>query len=263
MFCTKCGKEVVGDGKFCANCGQPIDLEHRNETFCAAELPKQARTAPFPQIGESISVFRKAKALFPKYKVAPKVPLDWLYGTTDVIFTESYFVVLTATPQTALKEFSDKMTDRLPAGLALVGGPVGAVLGGALSASLFAAGGISEKLFGKKDSIELEALAQLFTCGHAIYARKEDLNFKLFNLKKPIFYYYHEVYANGLFHWLDQTIDLSLRFNDEAHNGIIVKKHFERGHCRLVENTKKMSELDSYKLALAEYPVVVPKHEVP
>ena len=201
--------------------------------------------------------------LLPKYKIAPKVPLDWLYGTTDVIFTESHFVVLTATPQTALKEFADKVTDRLPAGAALVGGPVGAVLGGAISASLFAAGSISEKLFGKKDSIEFETLAKLFACGLAIYARKEELNFKLFNLKKPIFYYYHEVYANGLYHWLDQTIELSLRFNDEAHNDIIVKKHFERGHCRLVENTQKMNEHDSHKLVLAEYPVVVPKQEVP
>jgi len=43
MFCTKCGKEVVGAGKFCANCGEPTDPERRNETPPGAELPKQVR----------------------------------------------------------------------------------------------------------------------------------------------------------------------------------------------------------------------------
>src|SRR3972149_4539752 len=118
MFCTNCGKEMVGTGKFCANCGQSIKYE--NELASAPELPKRVQTIPFPQIGEPISIFAKAKGLFLKYKVAPTVPLDWLYGTTGVIFTESHIVVLTATPQTALKEFADKMNDRLPTGLALI-----------------------------------------------------------------------------------------------------------------------------------------------
>lgn len=44
MFCTKCGKEAVGAGKFCANCGEPTDLEHRNDASRDAELPRQVRT---------------------------------------------------------------------------------------------------------------------------------------------------------------------------------------------------------------------------
>lgn len=52
MFCTKCGKEVVGAGKFCANCGEPTNLGRRNEAAPGAELPKQVRVG---SEGDSVS----------------------------------------------------------------------------------------------------------------------------------------------------------------------------------------------------------------
>ena len=31
MYCTRCGKELEEDAKFCPNCGEPVRLENRTD----------------------------------------------------------------------------------------------------------------------------------------------------------------------------------------------------------------------------------------
>jgi hypothetical protein len=38
MFCTKCGTPVAGATNFCANCGNPMSIEHADSTSLAAPL---------------------------------------------------------------------------------------------------------------------------------------------------------------------------------------------------------------------------------
>jgi hypothetical protein len=250
MFCFKCGQEISIDSLYCPKCGaaQPPSSPSTEK----AVLPKTQQLT-FPDIGTPVSIFRKVRFLSPMCKEPVDVDFAWIEKHVDVIFTERYVVIVSAAPPTELKQFADKMNTRLSMGLGLLGGLGGALIGGVLSGGLSAAGAISERLYAADHSFAIAALREFYEAGLAIYGEKNALQFKLFNLKKPIFYTYNQVYVQGHFIWQDEIFDLCLESNDERQPERCVKMQFLKGKCSLEEDQKKLTEYDTYKLMSLEY----------
>lgn len=180
----------------------------------------------FPDIGGPIKVYKKAVCMQPQYKAESSTRIDWLNDSVDLIFSESFLVVVSATPQTALKDFADKMSPRM-CGLALAGIAAGLTLS--------AVGAISEGIFGKCGAIDQISLAKLFGLGLAIYAKKGNLLFGLSARKRAIFYTDHTIVVSGVWSWIGGQVDVSLTVNDLAQRDGGMKKIFQQGKCTFDE----------------------------
>lgn len=232
MFCTQCGKPLVLGAKFCGNCGSETATGESPPTVALSDLPE------IPDVGKTVHIIRKAE-IFPckDNLVAEKV--TWIKLPVDLIFTDSHLVIVSAVPQTTLKEFADKVADRLPMGLGLMGGIFGAAIGGVASVVLSGAGAVSEAIYGKGNKLDQQLLRKLFAAGLVIYAEKATLRFEYSKIKLGFLSSMELVFVSGKFAWLNEALDVEINTTDESVNDSAgVRRAFQEGKCNLVDFLK-------------------------
>ena len=58
MYCTRCGKELEEDAKFCPNCGEPVRLENRTDyTNMEDYASSNGYTSPYYEEDRALLVY--------------------------------------------------------------------------------------------------------------------------------------------------------------------------------------------------------------
>lgn len=138
------------------------------------------------------------------------------------------------------------------AGIALVLGPVGATAALAVDGL----GRVFERLYGQQNCLDQESIDRLFASGFLIFARKDQLKFRRYELRRPIFYRYDEILVSGTFRHAQGDIEVCFIISDERpFNEVVVKKGFLKAGCKLDDRGK--SDVHAiFELLNAEYPWV-------
>jgi hypothetical protein len=186
----------------------------------------------------------------PRYKLKPEVDIEsWIFDCADVIFTDDLLLVAAAPPKTKLKAIGDKLGSNA-GGISFAFG----WLGGAVAITASALGEVSEKLYGATANLDVESADTLFAAGLLIYGSKRDVTFRMFNLKKPIFYTYQEVLVSGTFQHVAAELNICLPFSDDAlFNERKVRTGFEAGGCKM-HSEEAGSVIDVLRLLDQNYP---------
>lgn len=224
---------MVPAAKFCGNCGGETASTESPPAMALSALPE------IPDVGTPVRIIRKAK-VFPGKDNLVAERVTWIKQPVDLIFTDSHLVIVSAVPQTALKEFADKVADRLPLGLGLMGGIFGAAIGGVASVVLSGAGAVSEAIYGKGNQLNQELLNKLFAAGLAIYAEKATLRFEYQKVKLGFLSSMEVVFVSGQFVWLNESLEVVVNTMDEfVNDGAGVRRAFQEGKCNLVDISKR------------------------
>lgn len=193
MYCPNCGKQQLSNANFCTHCGTSIVGKHAlngdlsSRTQSGTEFQEESELEP----GQLQHVWRKLPR--ENWDIRPharysKNPdqfwngMPWLRGgkaTLDVLITEHYFIILASFADTKVRQASETISTAAVA--------LGSVAGGLLvSLPVAIVGEAYEKLFGKKNKFDHQALAILFKSGMMMYAKKSDLSFTSFHLKNNV-----------------------------------------------------------------------------
>lgn len=238
MYCSQCGSLCPDDGKFCSKCGArraPTDVPN-------SALPESDKKLPaeLENIGAVVHHWGHVPNLSLQYPTRPAIYIEGtIASAADVIFTDKLLLLAASAPQSKAKQVADKLAANsggLAFGLGVVGAGVAALTGGVASAI--------DKINEDGTRINRESLLELYDSGLLIFAPKNSLQFKVYALRKPIFFTHHRACISGKFTHRDGPIELCVALGDEKNfnDEVVVKKGLSKAGCLSIDAGKATYE---------------------
>lgn len=255
MFCSKCGCPCSEDALFCHKCGTELATK-KSASGTSVASPDVPILEPvkvnLPRAENILHAWRKITGLIARYKERPTIDIEgWIGLSVDIIFTDELMIIVGAPTPTSLKRIGDRLGSNV-AGVAFALGPIG----GAAALATDVLGRAFERVHGQQNSFDQESLDRLFASGLLVYARKADLRFRTYELRKPIFYKYDEVLVSGTFYHTEGGLEICFIISDERpFNEVVVQRGFSVARCLLEDHGKS----DIYAISdilNSEYPWV-------